>query len=388
MASTMSELHSFLDSAIADIRSRLEQEYQRRLTAYETAIGEGLSPVDFTADHGKIVVDMELLRKLNLVAENEQQIIYKLSTIVPAGRWTIYSIKHTMSESCPTVSSQPINGAGIFSILDNHGEWYSYTYRTVRFNGAYNVYFNDRTPPTSTYPYRMPNVLIDFCKMLKEPIDVSSLVEHYHKQFVRIKPLLTSGKLVEYTILQEEKTTVEKELEKTRAELTASTDRYEKLCGMIYSSFAVYKQEKYFHPECMLALESVYDKRSAEIDAISDLCCDEKPVLPEINCVYRACGVIEELTNSKEKQQAQMKALRETIIANEQQIRDLKKKSADTQTQLRTKTTELATITEQVKQLREENQRYVDMAFQQRQDIIKYKKELLRLDPAMSSEPC
>jgi chromosome segregation ATPase len=98
--------------------------------------------------------------------------------------------------------------------------------------------------------------------------------------------------------------------------------------------------------------------------------------------------VIEELTNSKEKQQAQMKALRETIIANEQQIRDLKKKSADTQTQLRTKTTELATITEQVKQLREENQRYVDMAFQQRQDIIKYKKELLRLDPAMSSEPC
>ncbi len=377
----MSDLYS---SAIADICSRLEQEYQRQLTAREIAIGEDMSPVDFTPDYGKITVDVALLSKLNLYSHEEQHTFHL--PIVPAKRWAVHSIQHNHRETYPTVSSQPITGEGVFSILDNHGEWYSYNYRTSRCNGANSVYFKDRTPPTTTYPYRMPNVLIDFCKMLNAPIDIGPLVEHYHKQFVRMKPLFVSGKLTEYAAIQEEKAAMEKELEKTRAELAASTERYEKLCGVICLSFTGFQKQNYFPPEYLSALDPIYDKHSAEIDAIDNLCCDDKLVAPEINCVHRAGCVIEELTNSKEEQQRQLKALREIIIANEQQIRDLKKKSADTQTQLRTTTTELATVTEQVKQLREENQRYVDLAFQQRQDIIRYKKEILRLDPAMPME--
>jgi hypothetical protein len=377
----MSELHSFLDSAIADIRSRLEQEYQRRLEAHEAAIGEGISPADFTADYEKIVVDVELLRKLNLYSHHDDKFHRTLSSIVPAGRWAIHSVNHITRPP-----QQYHNTEGIFSILDNHGEWYLYSYSARSHGGEYSAYFKDRTPSTSTYPYRMPNVLIDFCKTLKEPIDVGSLVEHYHKQFMRTKPLFVSGKLAEYAVLQEEKAAVEKELEKTRADLKEIKDSYEQQSGMIYLSFTGIKYDHEFQKEEIVTLKADYDKYQHVIDAMHDLCCDNKLVSPEINCIHRAACVIDDLTESKEKQQKQMKELREIIIANEQQIRDLKKKSADTQTQLRTTTTELATVTEQVKQLREDNQRYVDMAFQQRQDIIKYKKELLRLDPATTME--
>jgi hypothetical protein len=377
----MSELHSFLDSAIADIRSRLEQEYQRRLTAHEAAIGEDLCPTDFTPNHGKITVDVELLRKLNLYSHEEQHKFHRvLSSIVPAGHWAVHAINDVKSIRHGTVSSQGSSTDGVFSIIDNHGEWYSYTYSGCYMSGESHIYFKERTAPTKTYPYRMPDVLIDFCKMLKEPIDVGPLVEHYYKQFVRVKPLFVSGKLVEYTILQEEKATVEKELEKTRAELTASTERYEKLCGMIGLLSIVFKNEY------LSSLQAIYDKRSEEINAIYNLCSDDKLVSPEINCIHMTTRVIRELTESKKEQQAQMKELREIIIANEQQIRDLKKKTADTQTQLSNTKKEVATVTEQAKQLREENQRYVDIAFQQRHEIIKYKKELLRLDPAMSFE--
>jgi hypothetical protein len=380
---TMTELHSFLDSAIADIRSRLEQEYQRRLEAHEAAIGEDLSPADFTPYYGRTLVNVELLRTLNLYSHHERDKFHRtLPSIIPAERWAVHVLRH-ITHPAPNPTS---NENGILMILDNHGEWHSHKYIRQHEVGENKFYFYDLPGPITSQPYRMPDVLIDFCKTLKEPMDVAPLVEHYHKQFVITKPLFASGKLAEYAAFQKEKAAVEKELEQTRTALTVRTKRYEELCGMICLSFGTFQKEKYFPPEYLSALGANYDKRPQEIDAIRDLCCDDKLVAPEINCVHRACCVIEELTTCKEKQHVQMKELREIIIANEQQIRDLKKKSADIQTQLSTTNHEMAAVTEQMKQLREENQRYVDMAFQQRQEIIRYKKELLRLDPATTME--
>jgi hypothetical protein len=390
----MAALYTFLDGAFADIRSKLDREYQERLAAHEKTISEELSPEDYTPNYGKINIVDALSHFYNehysgrppapcelrvtrwyreKVSDTARSEVMSVVDTHPEGRWIVHYM--------PTQTTSTYQGSNSYgtpqlmtscsysiSLIDNYGQMY---YASYDHNGADMVKatscrlgFNT---DTTKYKYRLPNFLIDFCKSMKQdafgpgfasdtgPNSLQLLAEQYYKRFVSMKPLFTSGRFTDYATLQAQKVDLEEQLAAASAKLQEATERITGLTGSLETATAENS-----------ALKRELAATRAQLT--SETALGEKTKA----AAATTATLLENTTAELAEEKCQKSALRFELDTT---LRSL------TSTQ-----EELLAAKKQLDELRAENQRYVDTVFQQRQEITNYKKQLLEA-PAPSPAP-
>lgn len=398
----MSELYSFLDGAFADIRSKMDKEYQRRLAEHEAQISTLLSAEDYTPDYGKIDLDKAFRHfhnttcsscltshvypkpeppKLNIQrhvagephARNYSSAETLLSELLPKGAWIIHYIAE-----CASTWHQDSNGYSTYyreqktytlRLIDNYGKQYAFPLNYMKnhdCNGL--VSYISYNTATQAFVYRLPNSLIDLCKTYthdpySRPNDstihwntkpgLQKEAAEYYKRFTAMKPLFTSGRFTEYAALQAEKTALEERLAAS-AESTAAA----KVAATAASAEATAREA---------ALQSQLTAMRTELATLREELKGTKSALAESTAAHSKQTVaIKSLAQRLEVPPASPSLLTAVLTKYEEQSAARQKA-----------TRELALATKHIEQLRTENQRYVDQVFAQRQEITGYKKQLL-----------
>lgn len=382
----MASLYTFLDGAFADIRSKLDHEYQERLAAHEKTISEELSPEDYTPNYGKInIVDalshfynqhyqgrppapceIRVTRWIGEGVSGRSETVAASDTH-PEGRWIVHYIpvvSTTASQgpwsSYSSSSSQIVTSYNYgITLIDNYGQIYSASYDHRRADMMKATACNlTIIADTTKYKYRMPNFLIDFCKALSSnngSINLQLLAEQYYKRFVSMKPLFTSGRFTDYAALQAEKLDLEERLAAASAKLKEATERIEGMTrerDTLTTENAELKRQLAATRAELTSAAALIEKMKAAADTTTSL--------------------LDTTTTELAEQKVQHTALRNEL-----------------NTTLRTLTNsqeELFVAKQQLEELRTENQRYVDTVFQQRSEITSYKKQLLEAPESSNLE--
>lgn len=391
----MAELYTFLDGAIADIRAKMDQEYQRRMAEHEARMSTELSAEDYTANYGKI----DVVKALSYFYENSSRHGYPpaipsackphLQTWVsgqqrqtpvsdathPDGRWIVHSVPITSKNTYYDGGGMRTSYRLSVILIDNYGQSYvaQCTETTGNFHVATAFTLDYKAAQPHTYSHRLPNVLIDYCKTLRvDPWDrdynlcdrptvafdlklnaLQTLAAHYYRRFTAMKPLFTSGRFAEYATLLAEKTAVE---ERLRASEAARTDAEAKATAAAQKA-----------TEREAALQAKLSSFHAELNDARE----------ELRLLKGAHG---ETTAAHSKQIAMIKGLASRVGVPEPTVEPLRAiltRYEEQAAALQKTTRDLTAATKQLEQLRAENQRYVDQVFAQRQEITGYKKQLL-----------
>lgn len=236
----MTELYSFLDGAFADMRARLDQEYQRRMTAHATALTSEVSAVHYTPNYGKIDVEeaFRLFHKQmcgcrhsyeqktapttlsisgyekRIGPSGESGYYIKqfpsleahLTSILPPGAWIIHAVHESQTTRNQNSSGNwSENHSYFITVYDNYGLQYKYGMASdgtsSRTCHQFFVFQHGDPPPQingppKSKPYALSNNLIDFCKSFKaDPYEPKQQPSIYpYKQYVpgeKEKPLQT-----------------------------------------------------------------------------------------------------------------------------------------------------------------------------------------------------
>jgi hypothetical protein len=396
----MTELYTFLDGAIADIRSKIDIEYKERLAAHEKKISEELSPEDYTPNYGKInVVDAlshfyeEAVTNYGRHPRNpsspppcKPQITKWVGTpphatqstepatdTHPNGRWFISYIP--VKTSYTSQGSWSAYNSGSSSIVTTYGysitliDNYGLTYHASCDNTSNDTLqvklwrldvdgVLSASVSTRASKYRLPNFLIDFCKKQTQntftEASLQLLAEQYYKRFVSMKPLFTSGRFTDYASLQAQKVDLEEKLAATTVKLHEATERITTLTGSLETSTTENSELK----RELAATRAQLTSETALIEKMKDAAATTATLLESTTA---------ELTEEK----AQKSALRLEL---------------DTTLQTLTIAQEgLLAANKQLEELRAENQHYVDLVYQQRLEITNYKKHLIERAPVSSA---
>ncbi len=206
---------------------------------------------NYTDEYGKIdyarAMNCSRLKMPQLGKKNmctglwEDKETTNIGDILPAGRWFIHSISVTTndySEWSP-YSSGPARTNHTITLFDNYGQ--IYTASNTRYNRAephtYDPSFTvcKQGQDKTQYMYRLPNVLIDYCKTFSDNPDgkqtdaLQRLAAQYYKDFTLLKPLIMSGELIPYTTIQVEKQKLDEQLREVSASYQSMKEQYEEL---------------------------------------------------------------------------------------------------------------------------------------------------------------
>lgn len=277
----MTELYSFLDGAFADMRARLDQEYQRRMTAHATALTSEVSAIHYTPNYGKIDVEKAFLYfheqlcgcrhsppslrperpsavtvtgyvqtmlpsgQMGGCTKQYTTAMAHLTTVLPSDAWVVHAIYECRS------SWGQYDGSNwretryyTVSLYDNFGSQYNYGLATsTTYTGCHSFFaFNYADPIVTTSvkrkPYALSNHLIDFCKSFKtdpykerateysnssstwgKEISLQTLAERDYKQAALLKLYKSPAGCPDYLTLKCEKERLEQLLATTQKQL-------------------------------------------------------------------------------------------------------------------------------------------------------------------------
>jgi hypothetical protein len=394
----MAELYSFLDGTFADIRSKLDLEYQRRLSAHEARISVELSAEDYTPNYGKIDIDAAFRHFLKescshcssqttpCSAHHPVNIVRYVgppvgekryskgsdleADILPKGRWFIHYIARKQSHTGSSYSGGMTTRTSLhIELIDNYGAQYAF-----QTDGTNQSTFTCYGGSATSVPmmHRLPNDIIDLCKSFTYSPYVTSelpyqpgsgsaqtwnsigsiqkLATKYYARFTALKPLFDSGRLVDYKTLHAENTTLKHELLVSREDVKTAAVR-----------------------EGELVRKSLEMER--ELTAIREEIQTLRTSLQTTSTAYSEQTVaVRSLATKMGATAATADPLRFALNQYKEQAATLQTVSSD-----------LAAATKRVEQLRAENQGYVDTVFKQRQEITEYKKQLLDAPTAAAS---
>ena len=407
----MAELYTFLDGAIADIRSKIDLEYQKRLAAHEKTISEELSADDYTPDYGKInLVDAlshfyneghrgrpppapcnpQITKWVGTPPHATQSTVPATDTH-PKGRWFIHYIPTSTSNSYQELGSGGFGSHYMrttcsysITLIDNYGLMYEascdYTLtdktqvKLWRLNVDYVL-----SASTASYKYKLPNFLIDFCKKQTQgPFTGDSLkllAEQYYKRFTLMKPLFTSGRFTDYESLLATKVSLDEQLATANTRLSEATAQIAKLTDEAARSKAELRSEI----EQLKATMATEAKKAA--DRESELSIQLESVNTERNTLHT------ELTDLRTHV---ISLADEAEVTHDSSVDTIRKSYMKIRVTLEETKAELAVAKAESNKYRVSEENYVSQLFQQRQEITTYKKQLLALDsvtPAPAPAP-
>lgn len=430
----MAALYSFLDGAFADIRSKLELEYQERLAAHEKNISEELSPEDYTPDYGKInVVDAlshfyneghkvrpgemapppcnpQILKWVGGPSLHVTQSTTPATDTHPEGRWFIHYIPTYTERSYQETGSGGFGSHYMrttcsysITLIDNYGLMYQassdHTSGDKTQVKLWRLDINAvlSAPSSRAYKYKLPNFLIDFCKTLYNyPYDTTPafarvgadntnalqlLAEQYYKRFTAMKPLFTSGRFTDYESLLATKVSLDEKLATTNTQLSDATTQIATLTAEAERT----KAELHSEIEQLKATMAAEAKKAA--DRERELRTQLETTNTERDIFYA------ELTDLRDTFYAELTDLRTSVssLASETGTLDdptvdaIRAKYTEMHGTLEETKAELAAAKAEIDRFRVSEENYVSQLFQQRQEITTYKKQLLTLNSVETS---
>jgi hypothetical protein len=187
---------------IDNLHKTIDNKYNDILDIYYNNVGGDISKDDYIDNYGSIS---------NIVSTTHG--ITLEFPILPTNRWYIHHIMN--------IKSMESGASYKYYLIDNYGIIYKKEGWINRSGGYNNDMWGKQHATIGNSSYRLSNSAIDFIKTIGECSSIESinfklLGEAFHNKFIQYKDLYKSGKLMNYTNIQDANNKLQIELEEKK----------------------------------------------------------------------------------------------------------------------------------------------------------------------------